>query len=136
MKNIKSVLIIDDDQTTINSLKFILELNEFDVFSANSGEEAFEILQSIVPDVMIVDFNLPGLNGIETAMKIKNMPNHKNIPMIGYSSYTPMFLRRYRNLYSIFVEVITKPVNVNNLVKSVRNFTSDATQKFKDRKSF
>lgn len=75
-----NVLIVDDHQMVIEGLKLLL-LNESNikvVGSANSGEEALEVIEDLNPDVVLLDINLPGINGIETcASLLKKMPSLK-----------------------------------------------------------
>lgn len=75
-----NVLIVDDHQMVIEGLKLLL-LNESNikvVGSANSGEEALEVIENLNPDVVLLDINLPGINGIETcASLLKKLPSLK-----------------------------------------------------------
>ncbi|GAH12519.1 unnamed protein product, partial [marine sediment metagenome] len=84
------VLIVDDEKKICTILTHILTEEGFDVNSANSGEEAIKIVCEFTPDLIIMDQNMPGLNGVDTMSIIKNrypditviiLTAHGSIPM-------------------------------------------------------
>jgi two-component system response regulator CpxR len=77
----KNILLVDDDLVLQSLLKSYLEAENFSVTLASDGEEALEKLQSMTPDIIILDINMPKLNGIEL-LKVRN----NNTPVIVISS--------------------------------------------------
>ncbi|MBU2621197.1 MAG: response regulator, partial [Proteobacteria bacterium] len=61
-----SILIIDDDDQLRNSFKKLLSEEDYKVDSAASGEAGLNIVKKEVPDLVILDMRLPGMNGLET----------------------------------------------------------------------
>jgi len=71
----ESILIVDDEQNILRSLKMILEYEGYSVTTATNGESALEILSRREFDLAIIDLKLPGINGIETLKKIRALDN-------------------------------------------------------------
>ena len=60
-----SLLIVDDEPDILDATKWFLELNGYKVSTAPNGEKALQILQNMRPDLMLVDYKLPGVSGLE-----------------------------------------------------------------------
>lgn len=85
----KQVLIVDDEETLTWSLAKSLSSDRetYDVTTANSGEEALSLFRNKVFDVVVLDIRLPGINGLDVLMKIKEQrPSTKVIIMTAYGS--------------------------------------------------
>jgi DNA-binding NtrC family response regulator len=67
------VLVIDDEQFITKSLKQYLEKEGFEVSTAATGEDGLELFRSDGADIVILDLNMPGMNGIETLMTMKKL---------------------------------------------------------------
>ncbi|HUV51292.1 MAG TPA: diguanylate cyclase [Anaerolineae bacterium] len=80
-----NILIVDDDAGVRKLLHDFIELSEFDVFSASSGEEALELLKTTNISVAIIDIIMPGINGLELTGLIKKNYDTDVIIMTGYS---------------------------------------------------
>jgi putative two-component system response regulator len=90
----KSILVIDDMSVNLRSIKAILE-NEYTVRLAKSGELAKSILNSIVVDLILLDIEMPDMNGFEYMDWLKNNPVTRHIPVIFISSHAePTFVVR------------------------------------------
>ncbi|MFZ4590346.1 MAG: response regulator [Ignavibacteria bacterium] len=83
--NAKKILLIDDDESTLESLSTYLEDIGFKVFTARSGITGLEIVKNLSPNVIISDIRMSGLNGIEFAYIMKGLKY--NIPIIFISSF-------------------------------------------------
>ncbi len=77
----KLILVIDDEVTTLRSLKRTLE-NDYQVAIAGSAENAFAYLKEHRPDLILLDYMMPGLDGKQTLMKLRDNPITKKIPVI------------------------------------------------------
>ena len=76
------VMIVDDDRTTNNLMKMILELEGFEVLVAPSGEEALKTLDSVQPDAFLVDFNLPDMEGTALVQQLRENGTYSHTPVI------------------------------------------------------
>lgn len=68
------IVIIDDDRVTVRLLEGILTRSEFYVFSTRDGESGYELTLQEKPDIVICDFLLPKIDGIEVCKRIKESP--------------------------------------------------------------
>ena len=67
----KKILIVDDEPNIIMSLEYTFKKNNFEVFIARDGQEALDILQNEVPDIIILDVMMPNVDGYATLEEIK-----------------------------------------------------------------
>jgi twitching motility two-component system response regulator PilH len=76
------VLIVDDSPTEIHVLKTLLEKNGHDVEVANSGEEGVVIAKNILPDVILMDVVMPGMNGFQATRQLSQQAETADTPVI------------------------------------------------------
>jgi CheY-like chemotaxis protein len=92
----KQVLVIDDVQVTRDSLKQLFEarLGASVTFEeAENGFQAIEMARHAPPDLVVVDFSMPGMDGVETARKIKQI--EPRVPIILFTAYREKNLERH-----------------------------------------
>ena len=106
------ILIVDDSPVNIDFLVELLE--EYDVRTVTNGQLALESARNEVPDLILLDITMPGLNGFETCQQLKGSPVTKDIPVI--------FLSASKDTASIVkgfkvggVDYITKPYNTEEV---------------------
>lgn len=80
-----TIMIIDDDEINIKAVKNMLQ-NEFNMLSANSGKEAFELLKKRIPDLILLDVHMPELSGHDVIKVLKEKPEYMDIPVIFLTS--------------------------------------------------
>ena len=76
------ILIVDDELDTLLPLKRALELEDFNVIEAQDGVEALEKVSSEIPDLVLLDLMLPGINGFEVCQRLKQDEATSSIPII------------------------------------------------------
>lgn len=95
----RKILVIEDDQDLAMNLTELLEINDYQVFQANNGLEALEIVQTYRPDVIVSDVRMPGMDGAEFLEKLRANKLHRDIPFIFASAVVePVEMRRLINL--------------------------------------
>lgn len=75
-----TILIVDDIQGNLTALEAVL--SDYKVLSASSGQEALTLLETNDVHVILLDIQMPGMDGFETAKRIKQMENHRSTPII------------------------------------------------------
>lgn len=109
--NIKKVLLVDDDEYVRRIAAMSLrKLGGFEVLLAGSGAEGLVMAEQLIPDLILLDIIMPGLDGIVTITELKKSPQAKAIPVIfltGARELTPP--ERVRALGAL--DVIYKPID-------------------------
>ena len=115
------ILIADDEGIVLDSLKFILEQNFGDncqIMAVKSGRAVIEQAQQFVPDIAIMDIQMPGINGIEAMREVRTF--NQNIIFIIISAYDKFsFAQKAINLGAL--DYITKPFTKETIVATVEN---------------
>ena len=86
----KRILIIEDNESNIYLISFILKKHGYDVIEARSGEEGIALAFNARPDLIIMDIQLSGLDGLETTRRIRQSEGDEKIPIIALTSYAMM----------------------------------------------
>lgn len=82
MKRDARILLVDDEPNILTALSFLLNREGHWVHTAQSGEEAWEKLQTLTPDIVVLDVMMPGMNGYELAEKIRKEPRFEAVRII------------------------------------------------------
>ena len=88
----KRILVLDDDQSVREVLVESLKAAGYDVFEASSGEQALAALPEFDPDLIVLDFVMPGLNGAEVAARVRQTRPKQKILMVS-GHYNSALLR-------------------------------------------
>lgn len=81
-----NILVVDDSEDSLTLLSTLLERNGFDVEKARRGEECLELAALNLPDIILLDICMPGIDGIETCRRFKRNPRTESIPIIMVSA--------------------------------------------------
>ncbi len=73
----KNVLIVDDEPHIVNLVKLGLDQERYNIHGANSGREAMEVIKEIIPDIVILDLMMPGINGYDMCQALKDNEKQK-----------------------------------------------------------
>lgn len=98
----KTILVVEDDKNQLLLYKQELSLEGYNIVTARDGLEAIEKVRMQIPDLIVMDMNMPKLNGIESIRKI--LSEQKKIPIIintAYSSYQDNFMSWSADAYVI-----------------------------------
>ena len=114
----KTILVVDDETSILQSLEGILTDEGFEVVIAESGLEALEKVQEEMPDLVLLDIWMPGLDGIETLEKIKGLyPTLQVIMMSGHGNIETAVKSTKVGAY----DYIEKPLSLEKLLLSINN---------------
>jgi two-component system cell cycle response regulator DivK len=106
----KTALIIEDNQNNLELIRFILENAKYKTRFAMTGLEGVQQALTIPPDFIILDIQLPDINGLEVLKRIRNHPVGKSIPIIAMTSYA-MSGDKERLLAAGCTAYIEKPID-------------------------
>ena len=117
----KKILIVDDEQEIVESLKFVLEASDFTCYCAYNGEDGLRLAKEIIPDLIILDVMMPKINGYKISRLLKYDAKYKNIPIL-------MVTARSQEEDKLIGEetgadeYITKPFELDEVVKKVEEY--------------
>ncbi|SEM39908.1 His Kinase A (phospho-acceptor) domain-containing protein [Chitinophaga rupis] len=117
------ILIVDDKQENLYSLKALLRLNLYEVDTATSGEEALKRILRNEYELIILDVQMPGMDGYEVAETITGYSRSKDIPIIFLSAVNIDKRFVTKGYASGGVDYITKPFDADILLLKVKTFT-------------
>ena len=116
------ILIVDDSPENIISLKKVLEKNDFEVDTASSGEEALKKILKKSYVLIILDVQMPGMDGFEVAEAISGYSKAKETAIIFLSAASANVNLITRSYSSGGLDYISKPVDINILLLKVKTF--------------
>lgn len=108
-----SILIAEDNDINFIVMRGGLKSNNVEMIRAKNGIEAIEVFNQRKPDIILMDYNMPGMTGLEAAKRIKK--DSPEIPIILISAVVDSI----NNDTSIFDKVIEKPVNFDSLKSDI-----------------
>jgi DNA-binding NtrC family response regulator len=108
------ILLIDDDESTPESISSYLEESGYKVFTAQNGITGLEVVKNLSPDLIISDIRMSGLNGIELAYILKGL--RYNVPVILVSSYENTDNKYIDNCSFGYIQ---KPLDIHKLLKMI-----------------
>jgi len=82
MENRQRIVIIDDNANDVAVTRRFLERREYHVATALSGDDGLRLVEATLPDAIVVDYRMPGMDGFEVAKRIKSDPNLRTIPVL------------------------------------------------------
>ena len=118
------ILIVDDDKTLCLSLQKILELQGYEVITANDGASGIELFKSSKPDLILLDLMMPGMDGYETCLKLSTLSMHYPMPIVILSSLDTQESMR-RAFDSGATDYLLKPVNTVLLSEKISRLLRD-----------
>jgi len=123
----KTILLVEDDEDLIGIYKEILELHDFDVQTALNGVEGIEKFKQMKPTLVIMDGDMPELDGFEAFKQIMKIDNNANVIIItGFSEFE---LKSQEVIKLGLVKIISKPIGVDELLTLARENTEIKIEK-------
>ena len=121
----KKVLIVDADKAFRESVGTFIKTLGHRVFEATTGPEAIEKASTILPDLIIMDVRLPGLNGDDVTVRLKANRSTRNIPVVintGWTTACNVEERINRALIAGAAEILYRPVQFPTLRGLLRSY--------------
>jgi DNA-binding response OmpR family regulator len=116
----KKILVVDDEKEVLESLKSILTRNSYEAITTLSSEDALKIAKLQHPDLVLLDINMPEMDGRDVLARLKKDDSTKNIPVIMVTARIDQ-LDRDCSLELGAHEYITKPCDHNLLLRQISN---------------
>jgi two-component system, cell cycle response regulator DivK len=117
----KKVLVIEDNEANMYLTKFILEKNGFSVLEERTGLSGIERAIQDKPDLILMDIQLPDINGMEATKRIRSSVLGNNVPIVAITSYA-MTGDRDKTLEAGCNGYIEKPINPDTFMKEINKY--------------
>jgi CheY-like chemotaxis protein len=122
----KSVLIIEDNEQNIYLLTFLLDKYGFDVIQARDGQEGLDMVVTHKPGLILLDIQLPIMDGHGVARRLKQNPDVKHIPVVAVTSHA-MSGDKESILAAGCEGYIEKPINPDTFIDQIKPFITGGT---------
>lgn len=114
------ILCVEDNDDNLFMLHRRLSRAGFDVKITSNGTEAVEWAKTLLPDLIVMDLNLSGLDGWEATRRLKNQPETKHIPIIVLTAHTEESSRE-KAFAAGCDEYQTKPIDFGGLIRKIQS---------------
>lgn len=121
----KTIMIVDDSNVIVKTGKLFLENAGYKVISVSDGFTALTAIQDTMPALVLLDIEMPRLNGYETCNIIKTNENYKNIPIIMLSGKDGPF-DKAKGKMSGCDDYLTKPFKKDELLLTISKYLKDS----------
>jgi CheY-like chemotaxis protein len=121
------VLVIEDNPIDLKLARAVVQMSGHDFFAHSSVEGALEALRSCQPDVILLDMNLPGTDGIRFAQELRRHRDTRNIPIVAVTAY-PHQYGRADVLSAGCATCIIKPINTRELIDQLQAVARNASR--------
>ena len=121
------ILIVEDNPVNLELAKDILENYGFEVLSATNGLETFQLIQKTLPDLILMDLQLPGMSGLAVIESLKADPATAHIPIVAVTAFA-MAADENRARTAGCIGFIAKPINTREFPRLVTEFIEISAQ--------
>ena len=118
------VMIVDDSPTEVHVLQTMLTKNGHEVVVATSGEDGVEMAKAEMPDLILMDVVMPGMNGFQATRKLTQDPKTSDIPVIMITT-KDQETDKIWGMRQGAVEYIVKPVGAKDLIAKIKTVMAD-----------
>jgi two-component system cell cycle response regulator DivK len=117
------ILVVEDNPKNLKLVRDVLQFSGFEVIEATSGEDGVRLAKESEPDLILMDLQLPGIDGIEALRQIRAINTARQVPVVAVTAFA-MNEDRERAFESGFNGYVEKPISVRSLPQQVRDFLS------------
>lgn len=117
----KTILVVEDHDDNRRIMRDLLSANGYQVIEALTGVEGVSVAQNHRPDLILMDIQLPGIDGYEATRRIKSIPDLKAIPIVAVTSYA-LSGDDKKAFAAGCDDYVTKPFSPRELLKKVNSF--------------
>jgi len=117
----KRILIVDDNETDVRLLKDILETRGYTILQTKEGLEAIDLVVVNLPDLILMDIQLPGMSGLEVTRRLRSDERSRRIPIVAVTAFAMGWHER-EALDSGCDAYISKPISMLGFLRTVESF--------------
>ena len=117
----KTILVVEDNALNMKLVKSLLTIGKHDMLEAPDAETGITLARDKRPDLILMDIQLPGMDGLTATRIIKEDPSVKDIPVVAFTSFA-MEGDEEKAMEVGCAGYITKPLDTQNFLKTVENY--------------
>jgi two-component system cell cycle response regulator DivK len=117
------ILVVEDNPKNLKLMRDVLTYSGYEVIEATSGEDGVRLAGEASPDLVLMDLQLPGIDGAEALRRIRASEVNPDVPVVAVTAFA-MLEDRERAYDAGFVGYVEKPISVRGLPQQVRDFLS------------
>lgn len=117
----KKILVVDDEPDILKVVTFRVKKLEYEVVTATNGQEALDLIQKEEPDLILLDIELPVMNGYEVCQRVKTNEKLKHIPIIFLTASIASKIAEKVKEFNAD-DYLIKPFDSEELLKKIKNF--------------
>ena len=117
----RRILVVEDNPLNLKLVRDVLQFAGYDVIEAQSGEEGLRVAQQDPPDLVLMDLQLPGIDGTETLRRMREGSLGRDVPVVAVTAFA-MAEDRERASLAGFDGFVEKPISVRELPGQVEAF--------------
>ncbi len=117
----KTILVIEDNELNMKLVRSLLQLQKYKIIEAENAEKGIQLARDHHPDLILMDIQLPGMDGLKATQLILNDENLKEIPVLALTSYA-MEGDREKAQAAGCAGYITKPINSRSFSKIITEY--------------
>jgi two-component system cell cycle response regulator DivK len=115
----RRILVVEDNTKNLKLVRDVLQFAGFEIIEATTGEDGVELMATEHPDLVLMDLQLPGIDGAEALRQIREMPEVGQVPVLAVTAFV-MDEDRRRASQAGFDGYVEKPISVRGLTDQVR----------------
>jgi two-component system cell cycle response regulator DivK len=120
----RRILVVEDNPLNLKLVRDVLQVAGYDIVEARTGEEGLQAATSDPPDLVLLDLQLPGIDGTETMRRLRQGILAPSVPVVAVTAFA-MAADRARAELAGFDGYIEKPISVRALPGQIENFLAD-----------
>ncbi|MFC2041101.1 response regulator [Chloroflexota bacterium] len=120
---VKTILIVEDDTKNMTLFRDLLQVSGYSTILASGGKEGIELAKAKKPDLILMDIQMPGMDGLEATRILKADATTSGIPVIALTAYA-MKGDKERMLEAGCDGYLAKPINTDEFLKEVTEYLS------------
>ena len=117
----RRILVVEDNPLNLKLVRDVLQFAGYDVIEAHSGEEGLRAAQDDPPDLVLMDLQLPGIDGTETLRRLRQGSLGRDVPVVAVTAFA-MAEDRERATLAGFDGYVEKPISVRELPGQIEAF--------------
>ena len=120
----KTILVVEDNPLNMKLVKGLLKIGKYHMLEANDAESGIQLIRAQQPDLVLMDIQLPGMDGLAATKILKEDPSVENIPIVALTSYA-MQGDKEKAMEAGCTGYIAKPIDTRKFLETVSQYLDD-----------